>query len=178
MNALAAIAVSSALGLDDRMLLSGLESFRGIRRRFEILARNEEFVLIDDYAHHPTAVRETLTTAREMFPERRVLCLFQPHQISRTERLLHEFSESLALADEIWIGPVFSARESNFHESIGWSRRLAEACRRAGGSAQSFDTLDRMVPTLEDKARSGDVILTVGAGNIHRIHHDLIGRLF
>ncbi|HUG19138.1 MAG TPA: UDP-N-acetylmuramate--L-alanine ligase [Planctomycetaceae bacterium] len=178
MNALAAIAVSRSLGLDDRLLTTGLESFCGIRRRFEILARNEEFVLIDDYAHHPTAVRETLTTAREMFPGRRIRCLFQPHQISRIERLLQEFGESLTLADESWIGSVFTARESNADAALGWSERLAESCRLAGGAAQSFDTLDRMVSTLEDKARSGDVILTVGAGNINRIHHDLIGRLF
>jgi UDP-N-acetylmuramate--alanine ligase len=178
MNALAAVTVSSGLGLDHRVLMTGLESFRGIRRRFELLARNEDYVLIDDYAHHPTAVRETLSTTRDMFPGRRILCLFQPHQISRTKRLLEEFGASLALADEVWIAPVFTARESHAHEAIGWSERLAEGCRLAGGNAQSFDTLDRLVPTLEDKARSGDVILTVGAGNINRIHHELIGRLF
>ena len=177
-NALAAVAVANSQGLETQALISGLESFRGIRRRFEVLARNEKYVVIDDYAHHPTAVSETLNTAREMFPGRRVHCLFQPHQILRTERLLAEFGESLALADETWIAPVFAARESNAGEATQWSQNLADSCRSAGGNAQSFDTLDRMVSTLEDKARSGDVILTVGAGNINRIHHELIGRLF
>jgi UDP-N-acetylmuramate--alanine ligase len=177
-NALAAGAIAHCHGVAAKALIAGLGSFPGIRRRFEILRQSPQYVLIDDYAHHPTALRETLAAARQMFPGRRMLCLFQPHQIARTRRLLAEYGQSLLLADEAWIAPVFTAREANADGAVAWSERVARSCREAGGAARSFDTLDRMPPTLEDEARSGDVLLTIGAGNIHRIHHELIGRLF
>jgi UDP-N-acetylmuramate--alanine ligase len=104
--------------------------------------------------------------------------VFQPHQISRTEQLFDQFVESLSGADDILLAPVFTARESDESDAIACSTRLAEACRKQGQSAFAVESLDQIASTLEDKAAEGDLLLTVGAGDINRIHHELIGRLF
>lgn len=177
-NALAAFALAEDLTNDRQSLLEGLESFPGIRRRFEIVAESGDLVLVDDYAHHPTAIAYTLATLRDVFPGRPLLCAFQPHQISRTRELLESFARSLSAFDHVDIPPVFAARENGGEDAFHCSQTLAEAVRRVGGNARALESLDRIAPTMEDEARPGDILITMGAGDIDRTHHDLIGRLF
>jgi len=169
LNALAAVAMSHRLGVDRRSIAKGLRSFRGVKRRFEIVGCRRGITLVDDYAHHPTALRVTLRTARERFPGRRIWCVFQPHQISRTRALLDEFVQSLSRADRVLVSPVFAAREPESDEQVKLSARIARRIRRRGTPAVFVESLDRIRPTLETDAKPGDVVLILGAGDIDRI---------
>ena len=172
-NALAAAALAHAAGADALAIRESLGDFPGICRRFQTVGSWRGVTLIDDYAHHPTAVAATLTTARGQYPGRRLWCVFQPHQISRTEALFSEFAASLATADRTLLVPVFAAREHVADEPALVSRRLAAQIVAIGGAARFVDTLDRAQATLEDELRPGDVLITMGAGDIGQVHHAL-----
>jgi UDP-N-acetylmuramate--alanine ligase len=170
-NALAATALAHWSGAAPAAIHEALREFPGIRRRFEAVGTWRGVSLIDDYAHHPTAVRATLQTARERFGSRRIWCTFQPHQISRTEALFGEFATSLANADRVLLVPVFAARERVANEPAEMSRRLAERVNVEGGRARFSQTLDQACATLEDELRPGDVLITMGAGDIGKVHY-------
>ncbi len=176
LNAVAAAAICSNVGASVEAVREGLRGFRGIRRRFEIVGTWNGITLIDDYAHHPTAVRATLQTAREQFPGRRLLCAFQPHQESRTRALLAEFAESFDAADEVFLAPIFTAREKCPEAAEQTNAELAERLTARGRRAHLVSSLDRLTANLDDAARLGDVLLTMGAGDINRIQHELTRR--
>jgi UDP-N-acetylmuramate--alanine ligase len=172
-NALAATALADAAGARPAIIREALSDFAGIRRRFEPVGSWRGATIIDDYAHHPTAVAATLATAREQYSRRRLWCVFQPHQVSRTEALFSEFAASLAAADCVLVVPVFAAREQLADEPSLVSRRLAGRIADLGGNARFVDALDRAVATLEDELEPGDVLITMGAGDIGKVHHAL-----
>jgi UDP-N-acetylmuramate--alanine ligase len=176
LNALAAIALCHHLEVSTGDLVSSLARFRGVRRRFEERGHWRGVTLVDDYAHHPTEVEATLKAARERFGRRRLWCVFQPHQVSRTRALFQEFAESLALADELLIAPVYTARETPDARAEFVAKELAIAIAAAGGRARFCADLDRIMATLDDEARPGDVVMTVGAGDIDRVHHEFTRR--
>ena len=177
LNALAAAALCHRAGASPTQIAAGIEQFRGIRRRFEVLGDCDGVTLVDDYAHHPTAIRATLRTAREEFGGRRLVCVFQPHQVSRTLGLIEDFSKSFWAADEVWIVPVYGARETYQRELIEVSTRLAEMVAAQGVAARFSGSLDQTRASLDDTLRPGDVLLTLGAGDIDRIHHACTRRL-
>lgn len=178
LNALAATALCHQAGASPVQIASGIEQFAGIRRRFEVLGEILDGVtVIDDYAHHPTAIRATLETAREEFGRRRLVCVFQPHQVSRTVGLLDDFAHSFSLADEVLIVPVYGAREKYEKELVEVSARLAELIAEQGVMARYSGSLDQTRASLDDTLRPRDVLLTLGAGDIDRIHHDFTRRL-
>ncbi|MCA9077556.1 MAG: UDP-N-acetylmuramate--L-alanine ligase [Planctomycetaceae bacterium] len=177
LNALAAIAMSRTLGACRRDLSEGLRSFPGVVRRFDQIGSWKGVTLIDDYAHHPTAIRTTLKTARERFPKRRVWCAFQPHQISRTQNLLSDFARSLGVADEVLIAPIFAAREVATDDRFRLSREMVDRVNRTGTSARFVESLDEITTTIETEARPGDVFVTLGAGDIDRIAYEFTLRL-
>ena len=176
LNAVAAAAICSNVGVSAEAIREGLRGFRGIRRRFEIVGTWSGITLIDDYAHHPTAVKATLQTAREQFPGRRLLCAFQPHQESRTRALLAEFAESFDAADEVFLAPIFTAREKCPEAAEQTNAELAERLTARGRRVHLVSSLDRLTADLDDAARPGDVLLTMGAGDINRIQHELTRR--
>jgi UDP-N-acetylmuramate--alanine ligase len=176
-NALAAVAMCHYAGAAPAAIREGLAEFAGIRRRFEPVGMWRGATLIDDYAHHPTAVRATLATAREQFPDRRVWCVFQPHQVSRTRSLLDAFSRSFESADETIVLPVFAAREQVTEEPVRLARQLAARICRHGSRARFFPTLDRTLATLDDELRAGDILITMGAGDVGKVHHAFTRRL-
>lgn len=173
-NALAAAATAGTAGMTLDQITAGLEAFNGLRRRFEILGDWHGGVIIDDYAHHPTEIQAALLTARTVYPGRRVICVFQPHQVSRTAKLLSEFSASLGLADRVYVLPVYAAREAEGTAQVSLSRQLAD---EVGTKADLIPSLDQVWRTLQTDAGTDAVILTLGAGNLTRIHHEFIGRL-
>ena len=177
LNALAAIALCHALGVPSADMVASLASFRGVRRRFEYMGTWRGITLLDDYAHHPTEVQATLRAARERFGGRRLWCVFQPHQVSRTRALLREFAESFELADELLIAPVYAARETSDANHDFIAQELAQLIAASGGRARFCPDLDRIRATLEDEARPGDVVMTMGAGDIDRVHHEFTRRL-
>ncbi|HEX6986489.1 MAG TPA: cyanophycin synthetase, partial [Planctomycetaceae bacterium] len=193
MNALAAAALCHELGVPPHDLREGLWEFRGVRRRFEAVGTWRGRLLIDDYAHHPTAVRAVLEATRTQHPGRRVCCAFQPHQVSRTVALLPEFAASLALADAVLVAPVYAAREG---EPPGLPRRdgggeprrspdspaevasdLVEAIASKGTPARLLPSLDLLAEAVDHDTRPGDVLVTMGAGDIDRVHHEFSRRL-
>lgn len=165
-NALAAIAVGSLIGLSPEVLSEALASFRGVARRFQLKGEAGGITVVDDYAHHPTEVRATLRAARERFGQRHIICLFQPHTYSRTKLLMEEFSTAFADADEILIADIYAAREVNTYGVT--SADLAGSIRHAdSGWAGS---LAQARAYLNGHLKRGDILLTVGAGDV-----DLVG---
>jgi UDP-N-acetylmuramate--alanine ligase len=177
LNALATIALCRGIGLEFDEIQAGLAEFRGIRRRFEFLGTPNGITWIDDFAHHPTEVQATLETARQRYGPRRIWCLFQPHQVSRLRMLLPEFAGSFERADQVLIAPAFTAREIPSAEADSLARQLAQEIVRAGRPARFCGDLDRMVATVDDEARAGDVVISMGAGDINRVYHAFTRRL-
>jgi UDP-N-acetylmuramate--alanine ligase len=177
LNALAAIALCRGIGLEVAEIQAGLAEFHGIRRRFELIGTPNGIVWIDDFAHHPTEVQATLEAARERYGRRRLWCLFQPHQVSRLKSLFAEFAASFDRADQILIAPVYAAREVHGGESSSAACRLADQIAETGRPARFCADLDRMAATIDDEARAGDVVISMGAGDIGRVYHAYTRRL-
>jgi UDP-N-acetylmuramate--alanine ligase len=176
-NALAAAALCAEIGIDRTDILSALGSFGGVKRRFEVVGEWKGMLLIDDYAHHPTAVRATLATARQVFGQRHIRCVFQPHQVSRTLGLMDEFETCFDDADELLVLPAFAARERVTTEPRQVSEELVRRIASRGRSARFVESLDQTLITVDDAARPGDILIAMGAGDIDRINHELTRRL-
>ncbi len=177
LNAMSAIAMSHQLGAKRRDIAEGLQSFPGVVRRFEHVGSWRGVTLIDDYAHHPTAIRTTLKTTRERYGKRRVWCAFQPHQISRTQALLPDFARSLCVADQVLVAPIYAAREADTDDRFRLAREMVDRVNRTGTTARFVESLDEITAAIETEARPGDVFVTLGAGDIDRIPRDFTQRL-
>ncbi|MEM0897238.1 MAG: UDP-N-acetylmuramate--L-alanine ligase [Verrucomicrobiota bacterium] len=175
LNALAATAAALEAGADFDAVLSGLESFRGARRRFEIRYRSMRYTIVDDYGHHPTEVRATIQTGRAMKPERFV-CVFQPHRYSRTKLLRDEFGKAFDEVDELFVTDVYPASEAPIPGISG--QTIVDAVAEHGATrATSIPDLDRARLRIGNWLRPGDMLLTLGAGNVHEVGRKLIADL-
>ena len=169
LNALAAASAAYVLGIPGQAVTLGLEDFHGAGRRFEHKGSYHGAAVYDDYAHHPAELHALLTTARSMGYER-VICAFQPHTYTRTKALFDDFVRELQLPDVTVLAEIYAAREQNV---LGISSRdLAEKIP----GAIYCSTLDKVADTLASLARPGDLILTVGAGDIFRAGEKLLER--
>lgn len=158
-NALAAVAVCHQLGIDTATMARALAGFKGVRRRFEVIYRDEATVYVDDYAHHPEELKATLSSARELYPGRRITAIFQPHLFSRTRDLVQGFAESLALADELYLMEIYPARELPIPGITSeWLLNQIDM------ENKKIVTGEKALQALMDK--SPEVLLTLGAGNI------------
>jgi UDP-N-acetylmuramate--alanine ligase len=175
-NALAAAATAESLGVALPKIVAGLENFRGLRRRLEYLGHAGGVELWDDYAHHPTEVRATLTALRTMYPERRVWCVFQPHQVSRTQSLVDEFAGSLQNADRVAIAEVFVARETPDVDPLELAEQLASRVRARGAAVLPDCRPQAILNDIVAAARPGDVVITMGAGDIRKRFDELAHR--
>lgn len=172
-NALAAIAVGRRMGLPMEAIARGLKHFGGTHRRFEKKGVLGNIKIIDDYAHHPDEIRATLETARVCGPDR-VICIFQPHTYSRTKRLFDGFVEALSLADVVVLADIYAARES---DTLGVSsKQLADRLREKGKEAYYFPTFDEILNFLLENSINGDMLITMGAGDIDIVADKLLGR--
>ncbi|OCC14753.1 UDP-N-acetylmuramate--alanine ligase [Dissulfuribacter thermophilus] len=167
-NSLAAIGVGLELELPFEVIRSGLERYRGVGRRFEILLDTEELTLVDDYAHHPTEIQATLKAARACFPGRRLVVLFEPHRYSRTLALMDAFQTCFDEADRLYLTEIYPASEKPIVGITG--RRLASTIQQKWGGEVQFVQDPFLLPekVMED-IKPGDVILTLGAGNMGKI---------
>jgi UDP-N-acetylmuramate--alanine ligase len=168
-NALAAIAVADELQIGDDAIVRALESFAGIDRRFQSLGEVEtaggRVLLVDDYGHHPTEVAATLAAAKSGYPERRVVLVFQPHRYTRTHDLMDDFATVLSSADVLVLLDVYAAGEDPIAGADG--RSMARAIRSRGAVEPVFvEKLDDLASVLEDLLQDGDLVLTMGAGDI------------
>ena len=166
-NALAAAAASHVLGVPGTAVEKGLWAFRGAGRRFEKKGTVNGADVYDDYAHHPNEVKALLTTAMGL-GYKRVICAFQPHTYSRTQALFEEFVEVLSVPDVTLLAEIYAAREDN---TLGISSK--DLCEKIPGS-QYFPTLKALTAHLRELAQPGDLILTVGAGDIYTVGEALV----
>lgn len=161
-NALGAFAAAWELGINIDAIKRGLESFGGTKRRFETLGEFEGAKVVDDYAHHPTEIRSTLETAKSL-SDGNVWCVFQPHTYSRTKAFLPEFAEALSIADRVIIADVYPARES--YDGTIHSCDLAALI----DNAVYINHFDAIVRYLKGNVKSGDLVITMGAGDIFKV---------
>jgi UDP-N-acetylmuramate--alanine ligase len=168
-NALAAIAVADELQIADAAVVGALEKFEGIDRRFQSLGEINtsagKVLMIDDYGHHPTEIAATLEAARSGWPDKRIVLVFQPHRYSRTRDLMDDFATVLSEADVTIVLDVYAAGEAPIAGADG--RAIARAVRSRGSVEPVFvESLDELLPVLNGLVEDGDLVLTMGAGDI------------
>ena len=161
-NAVVASAVALACGLDQYQLRSGLKSFAGVRRRFDYRIREKELVYIDDYAHHPQEIASTIESVRYLYPDKRVVGIFQPHLYSRTRDFADDFAKVLQGLDEIIMMPIYPAREKPI---LGVTSSMV--LRKISSMSKYLCTADQVLELVP--ALCPDVVLTLGAGDIDRL---------
>ncbi|MCS6845408.1 MAG: UDP-N-acetylmuramate--L-alanine ligase [Caldilineales bacterium] len=177
LNALAALAAVEAAGYvftDEAKNLKNLSFFCGTSRRLEHKGTRYGIIVVDDYAHHPTEVRATLSAARQRFPHRTLWVLFQPHTYSRTRALLTDFCRSLESADHVLITAIYAARE---HDPLDISAQDLAAGLASHPDARYVGDLDAAVAVLSAEAQPGDVVLTLGAGDVTQAGDRLLAAL-
>ena len=178
LNALAAIAVATELGVSDVDIIKALAEFKGVGRRFQrygevTLPAGGSFTLIDDYGHHPVEMKATLAAARGAFPGRRLVLAFQPHRFTRTRDCFEDFIGVLSSVDALLLSEVYAAGEAPIVAADG--RSLARALRVGGKVEPVFvEDIAEMPAVILDVARDGDVVITMGAGSIGAVPGQLV----
>ena len=174
-NALAAITLATDEGVDDEAIVQALSKFAGVGRRFEHQATVQiddgDVLLIDDYGHHPTEVAATIKVARQSYPERRLVLMFQPHRYSRTRDCFDEFVEVLSGVDELLLLDVYAAGEAPIVGAD--TKSLARSIRLRGEVEPTLVDKDNLAPVMQRILQAGDVLITQGAGNVGQICLDL-----
>ena len=171
LNALATIAVCELLGVKPQTAADGIETFRGTHRRFEKKGLINGAVVLDDYAHHPTEIKATLKAAKA-FEHNRIICIFQPHTYSRTRTLWNEFVHAFSDADELIITHIYAARE--VYDGVTDPDRLADEINAAGVNAKYIDKFEDIENYIREIAQPGDIIFTMGAGDVTNIGPNII----
>jgi UDP-N-acetylmuramate--alanine ligase len=171
-NAVAALASVDALGGSLEAAVEALAEFGGVGRRFERLGEHGGVAVVDDYAHHPSELSATLSAARQAYPGRRLVAVFQPHLYSRTEAHGEAMGQALAAADVVIVTEIYAAREQPIAGVTG--RRVAEAARAAGADVRFEGTRADVGRRVFETLRPGDVVLTLGAGDITRVGPELV----
>ena len=175
LNALAAIGSGLALGADFTAMALGLAAFAGAERRFQWLGEIAGVCVVDDYAHHPTEIAATLAAARAAFPNRRIIAAFQPHLFSRTRDFATEFGASLAAADAVFLTEIYPAREKPVQGVT--ATLIVDALAAAGGALAWRGDRSALADALRAEVREGDLVLTIGAGDITKTGAELLARL-
>ncbi len=176
-NALAVIGVMLALGLQPQAALPALSAFTGVERRFQVLGAVDGITVVDDYAHHPTEVTATLDAARQVYGGRRLVVAFQPHLYSRTQAFATEFGHALAAADLLYVTAIYPAREQPLHGVT--AKLVVDAAREklAAEMVRYADDLESLTEALKGELHQGDVLLTMGAGDITGVAHRMVAEL-
>ena len=170
-NSLAVIALSRKLGLSPEIIAQGIADFHGADRRFERKGTAFGATIIDDYAHHPTEIRAIITAALQT-PHKKLWVVFQPHTYTRTKALLPDFADALSLADHIVLSDIYAAREVN---TVGISSEdLRAEIEKRGTRADYFSSFEEILEFLKTQLKEGDLLITMGAGNIVDVGEDLL----
>lgn len=171
LNSLAAVAVCTLMGIDEQTAAKGIETFRGTHRRFDRRGMINGAVVIDDYAHHPTEIKATLKAAKA-FPHNRVITIFQPHTYSRTRTLWNEFVEAFDDTDELILTHIYAARE--VFDGVTKPENLCEEIKARGINAVYIDKFEDIIEKVRNEAHEGDIIFTMGAGDVTDIGYELV----
>ncbi len=171
-NAMAAIALADFLGIDPDVIQKGLAAFTGTDRRFEYKGTIGGVTVIDDYAHHPTEITASLQAAQK-YPHKTLWCVFQPHTYTRTKAFLNDFAKALCLADRVVLADIYAARET---DTLGISSEtLQEEILKLGHNCDYFSTFDEIENFLLENCTMGDLLITMGAGDVLKIGENLLG---
>jgi UDP-N-acetylmuramate--alanine ligase len=171
LNALAAIAIGLELGIPFDKIAEGLTSFEGVGRRMELKGERDGVTVIDDYGHHPTEIRATLSALRERYPTRRLVVLFQPHRYSRTQSLYADFANSFRHADSVYVLDIYAAGEKPI-EGVS-AELILNDMRKTHASAIALPASEGLGKLRKD-LRAGDVVVTLGAGDVWKIGEELV----
>lgn len=172
-NALAACAMALRCGISVENIRDGLADFGGVFRRFELRGERNGVLVIDDYAHHPTEIRATIDAARKGWPGRRVVAVFQPHTYTRTRDFVDEFASACTQADVVVLTDVYAAREQPLAGISG--HLIADAATALGHTHVTYiPGVADIAPALSGMLRAGDVVVTMGAGDIHKVATALV----
>ena len=178
LNALAAISIAWKLGISNEHIMAGLNEFQGIGRRFQVnndvSFKGGDLTLVDDYAHHPRELQAALSAVDAAWPDRRKLIIFQPHRYSRTRDLLEDFAQVLSALENLLVMEVYAAGESP--DSTADGRALCRAIRARGSTVPVFiEDREQLFEVLTNTLQPGDVLVTLGAGDIGRVAQQLPG---
>ena len=172
-NSLSAIATADLLGISLEDTKKALLAFSGTERRFEYKGEISGVTIIDDYAHHPTEIKATLNAAKN-YPHEHLWCVFQPHTYTRTKALMNEFAETLSLAENIVLAEIYPARET---DNLGISSQtLAQEIEKLGKTCHYFSSFDEIETFLLENCSTGDLLITMGAGDVVNIGNRLLGK--
>ncbi|CCQ97346.1 UDP-N-acetylmuramate--L-alanine ligase [[Clostridium] ultunense Esp] len=170
-NALASISATHTLGVPIDTILESIEAYKGTHRRLEVKGIINGIKIIDDYAHHPTEIKASLRALKNS-TDNRIWCIFQPHTYTRTKILLNSFAESFSEADKVIIPDIYAAREKD--NGLIHSTHLVEALLKNGIDAKYISSFDSIEDYILDNAKKGDVVVTMGAGNVYTIGESLL----
>ena len=174
-NALASVAVGLELGVNFEAIAAALASVKGVQRRLEIKAEVDGITVIDDYGHHPTEIKSTLEALRNSWPSRRIVVVFQPHRFTRTQALFDEFTRAFYQCDILVVMPIYPASEAPIAGVSG--QRLYEGIKEHGHKDVRYaDNAQAVIATLLDTIAPGDLVLTLGAGDVYKVGEDLVNR--
>jgi len=176
-NALAAIALAYWAGGDVEALTAALPTFSGVDRRLTWRGEGHGITILDDYAHHPTEIRVTIEAARSRYEPKRTWIVFQPHQASRTRYFMSQFAESFELADEVIVPNVYCARENDESGGRGGAEELVARICLGGGRAKYLASFAAVADHLSSNLTDGDLVMTMGAGDVWKIADELVERL-
>ena len=171
LNSLATIAVCELMGADIEKSAKGIEAFKGTHRRFERKGEVNGAIVLDDYAHHPTEIKATLKAAKE-FPHNKIMCIFQPHTYSRTRTLWNEFVAAFGDVDELILTHIYAAREK--YDGVTDPQKLAKEIQETGVNAKYIDDFDDIAKYVKENAQEGDIVFTMGAGDVTEIGGKII----
>lgn len=175
-NALAGIAVGIELNIPFKTIKKALEQIEGVKRRLEIKGEKKGIMVMDDYGHHPTEILATLTAIRESYKEKRLIVVFQPHRYTRTRGLFHEFTRSFYQSDILIVLPIYAASEKEIEGVTAQS--LCEAIREHGHKDVSYaPDFKQALSMITHKIKKGDMVLTLGAGDIYTLGEELVDLL-
>lgn len=171
-NALGAVCAAKVLGVSLEAVKAGLKHFTGTERRFEKKGEIHGITIVDDYAHHPQEISATLAAAAN-YPHKTLWCVFQPHTYSRTKAFLDEFAQALSAADQVILTDIYAARET---DTLGVSSKdIASRISAAGGNVHYFPTFDEIETFILENCSTGDLLITMGAGDIVKVGERLLG---
>ena len=171
-NALAAIAVGYEYGIDISIIKTTLENFECTKRRFEVMGSIGGVKIISEFAHHPTAIKFAIETARHLNPKK-LWVIFQPHAYSRTKEFLYEFANVLSFADAVILTPIYAAREINTYNI--YSKDIHDILIKLGVESYNVDSFSEAEDLILTKAESGDIAMAMGGGDIDKLAKDLMG---
>ncbi len=176
-NALAAVAMLHHAGLQPDYITRHLETFTGTKRRMTHVGQSRGVTVVDDFAHHPTEIQATLRAVKNHYQPKRIFCVFQPHQHSRTRFLLKDFAQSFALAEEVIVPEIYFVRDSEKEKDHISSEDLVAQISLRGGVAKYLETFEDIVQHLLAQVGQDDLIVTMGAGNVWEVADEIIRRL-